>query len=59
MAYPKNDRDNDDSFLSDCSDTCRSIPHPRAQHAADVLDVLDDDDASNVEKSVAVLSIFF
>lgn len=51
----KNVRRNNGTVLSDCSNTCRSIPHPRAQHAANVLDVLDDDDASDLEKTIAVI----
>ena len=67
MTYPRNNRNNNGrknvrrnngTVLSDCSNTCRSIPHPRAQQAAHVLDVLDDDDASNLKKSVAVLCLF-
>ena len=45
-------------FLADCREVCRSVQHPRAQQAANELDVLDDDDASNLKKSVAVLSLF-
>lgn len=48
-----------DNLLNDCSNACRSIPHPRAQHAADVLDVINDDNASDLEKTAAVISLFF
>jgi hypothetical protein len=51
MTYPKNEK-KDVSFLSDCSEVCRSFSHPRAQQAAHVLDVLDDDDASDLELDI-------
>ena len=57
MTDPTNEN-KDVSFLADCSEVCRSFSHPRAQQAAHVLDVLDDDDASNFKKSVAVLCLF-
>jgi hypothetical protein len=51
MTDPKNEN-KDVSFLSDCSEVCRSFSHPRAQQAANVLNVLDDDDASDLELDI-------
>lgn len=39
------------------SEACRYIPHPCANHAANVLDVLADDEASNFEKGLALASL--
>jgi hypothetical protein len=54
----QNNDDKDVSFLSDCREVCHSMSHPRAQQAAHILDILDDDEASNLKKSVAVLCLF-
>ncbi len=55
MANPQNDP----SFLADCSDVLRHIPLPQTQDMADMLDVLDDDNASHVDKAIAVLDWWF
>jgi hypothetical protein len=51
--------ENDNSLLADCSDVLRSIPLPQTQDMADMLDVLDDDNASTIEKATAVLDWWF
>lgn len=51
--------ENDNTILADCSDVLRSIPLPQTQDMADMLDVLDDENASTVEKATAVLNWWF
>lgn len=42
---------------STLGDVCRHVPHPCALHAADVLDVLADDEASKFQKGLALASL--